>query len=104
MLVTDTEVGLEHFAGLPIDAAVILFRAIEVAYAQTAPATGRGQAEADGAGVVVHVRRGDPKQTVTVALAEGRLTGPDLRVRVTATDHAAASDPPDCVPKTWSVA
>jgi hypothetical protein len=59
--VTDAEVGLEHFAGLPTDAAVILFRAIEVAYAQIDPSTGRGQAEADGAGVVVHVRRGsDP--------------------------------------------
>lgn len=105
LLVTDAEVGLEHFAGLPTDAAVILVCAIEVAYAQADPSTGRGQAEADGAGVVVHVRRGsDPDRTVTVALAEGRLTGPDLRVRVTATDHAAASDPPERVPKTWSVA
>lgn len=91
LLVTDGEVGLEHFTGLPLDAAVIVFRAIEVASGQADPVTGRGQAEADGAGVVVQVRPGDPHRRATVALAEGRLIGPDLRVRVTAVDHTAAS-------------
>ena len=66
-------------------AATILFAAIEGALQCFDPALGYGQADAEGANVVVRVRPGDSDMRVTVALAEGELTGPDLRITVTPT-------------------
>ncbi|MGV9380027.1 DUF2397 family protein [Nonomuraea sp. NPDC003707] len=83
-LITNGEVGLDHFAGLDSETAVVLFRAIETALAQFDPKSGCGIAPADSANVLVEVRPGVLGRTVTVDLAEGRLTGPDLRVRVIA--------------------
>jgi uncharacterized protein (TIGR02677 family) len=104
LLVTSAEVGLEHFTGLETEAAVILFRAIESALAQFDHSAGYGQARAEGANVIVEVRRGDRGRTVRVELAEGRLTAPDLRVRVTEADlgsPAAGKREPE---RSWSVA
>jgi hypothetical protein len=83
LLRTNGEVDLNHFAHLPADAANILFRAIEVALSQIDPETGVGRASADGAPVIVEVRWTRARSSVSVPLAEGRLTGPDLLVRVT---------------------
>lgn len=104
LLVTGAEVGLEHFTGLETEAAVILFRAIESALAQFDHSAGCGQARAESANVIVEVRRGDRGRTVRVDLAEGRLTAPDLRVRVTEADlgpSAAGEREPE---RSWSVA
>jgi uncharacterized protein (TIGR02677 family) len=81
-LMTDGDVDLAHFAHLPADATTILLRAIEVAVGQIDSSTGWGRAYADGAPVIVEVRYVPGGQTVSVPLAGGRLTGPDLRVRV----------------------
>lgn len=97
MLTTDGEVGLDHFKGLETNAAAILLQAIEVALGQLDPATGYGQSQADGASVTVRVRHGDPTRSVSVALAEGVLTGPDLRIEVTPTENVTEQ-------RSWSVA
>lgn len=89
LLATDGEVALDHFTGLESEAATILFRAIEVALGQFDLGTGRGRAHADGAAVWVEVRPGVSGRTVSVPLAEGRLTGPDVRVRITPTEAVA---------------
>jgi uncharacterized protein (TIGR02677 family) len=107
VLATDGEVSLEYFAGLPSQAAAVLLNAIEIALSQYRPSRGSGQAVIDDAGLQVTVRPGRPRTTVTVELAEGRLTGPDLRVSVTpagqspAVSRQAAPDTPE---PTWSVA
>ncbi|GAA4259709.1 hypothetical protein GCM10022255_085360 [Dactylosporangium darangshiense] len=88
LLRTDGEVTLAHFNGLDSAAAAILFAAIEVALEHFDAAAGFGHAQAEGADVVVRVRLGEPGVRVTVALAEGKLTGPDLRVTVTPTGQA----------------
>jgi hypothetical protein len=49
---------------------------------------GFGAAVAEGANVVVRVRPGMADRQVRVELAEGVLTGPDLRIRVDATERA----------------
>ncbi|MFE0154695.1 DUF2397 family protein [Nonomuraea sp. NPDC059007] len=90
-LVTDGEVGLDHFAGLESETAAVLLRAIEIALAQFNPREGRGVVPVDGANVLVEVRPGVAGRTVTIELAEGRLTGPDLRVRVTSIDSGTAA-------------
>ncbi|MFJ7593023.1 DUF2397 family protein [Streptomyces sp. NPDC097617] len=82
LLATGGEVGLDHFAGLPSDAAAVLLKAVEVALSHYHPAKGYGQADIDDAGLQVTVRPGQPHTTITVELAEGRLSGPDLRVSV----------------------
>lgn len=97
LLATKGEVGLEHFRGLELEAAAILLQAIEVALGQMDPDTGCGQGQADGASVLVRVRPGDPDRIVSVALAEGVLTGPDLRIQVTPTENVTGQ-------RTWSVA
>lgn len=107
LLVTDKEVGLEYFAGLASDAALVLLNAIEVALAQYSPEAGCGQADVDEAGLQVTVWPGRPHTTVTVELAEGRLSGPDLRVSVTPLgQNTAAAAPPAsrATEQTWSVA
>ena len=58
MLVTDGEVGLEHFSGLQTAPAVVLFQAIESALAQFDVAEGSGLGQAEGANVMVEVRSG----------------------------------------------
>jgi hypothetical protein len=88
VLVTPGEVGLEHFAGLAADALVILLRAIEVARQEFDPVLGSGSAVAEGANVVVRVRPGTAGRQVRVEFAEGVLTGPDLRIRVDASERA----------------
>lgn len=88
VLVTPGEVGLEHFAGLAADASVILLRAVEVALQEFDPVLGFGSAVAEGANVVVRVRPGMADRQVRVELAEGVLTGPDLRIRVDASEQA----------------
>jgi Protein of unknown function (DUF2397) len=90
MLVTDGEVGLEHFSGLQTAPAVILFQAIESALAQFDVANGFGLARAEGASVMVEVRGGARGRSVRVDLAEGELTGPDLRIRVMPTEDLPA--------------
>ncbi|WP_329347168.1 DUF2397 domain-containing protein [Streptomyces sp. NBC_01261] len=84
LLATDGEVGLDYLARLPFDAALILLNAIEVALSQYRPEDGSGCATVDEAGLEVIVRPGESHATVTVHLAEGRLSGPDLRLTVTA--------------------
>lgn len=90
LLVTDGEVLLAHFAGLDSAAAAILLAAVEVALARYDPEAGYGEAHAEGASVLVRVRPVSPARRTTVHLAEGDLTGPDLRVTVTATESAGA--------------
>ncbi|MEW2352991.1 DUF2397 family protein [Spirillospora sp. NPDC029432] len=104
LLITDGEVGLDHFAGLDSEAAEVLFRAIETALAQFDPVTGRGTGHADGASVLVEVRPGENGRTVSVDLAEGRLTGPDLRISITAAESAPAREAADADGRNWSVA
>jgi uncharacterized protein (TIGR02677 family) len=101
LLATDGEVGLEHFAGLAAEPAAILFRAIEAALGQLGAGAAYGQAHAEGASVLVEIRPGVRGRTARVDLAEGRLTGPDLRVRVTCTDATVAAGTAD---RAWSVA
>jgi len=95
LLTTGGEVALAHFAGLATDAAGILLAAIEVALEQFDTTTGFGEAHAEGASVLVRVRRGEPGRRVSVRLAEGVLNGPDLRVTVTATEQAGGLDDQD---------
>jgi uncharacterized protein (TIGR02677 family) len=90
ILATDGEVGLEHFSGLQTAPAVILFQAIESALAQFDVAKGFGLARAEGASVMVEVRGGARGRSVRVDLAEGELTGPDLRIRVIPTEDLSA--------------
>ena len=101
LLVTDGEVGVEHFAGLGTAPAIILFRAIESAVAEFDHGKGYGLAHADGANVLVEIRPGVRGRVVRVDLAEGRVMAPDLRIRVTSTEHLPAADAPD---QAWSVA
>jgi uncharacterized protein (TIGR02677 family) len=91
LLVTEGEVGLDHFTGLESEPAEVLFRAIETALASFDPVTGCGVAHADGANVLVEVRPGIAGRTISVELADGRLTGPDLRVSVITADSDAAA-------------
>lgn len=49
---------------------------------------GFGSAVAEGANVVVRVRPGTAGRQVRVELAEGVLTGSDLRIRVDASERA----------------
>lgn len=106
LLATDGEVGLEHFAGLPSDAAIVLLNAVEVALSQYDPKSGRGRAEVDDAGLQVTVRPERPQTTVTVALAEGRLSGPGLRISVTPLGQSTGVHGPPAArgERTWSVA
>lgn len=106
LLATEGEVGLEHFAGLPSDAAVVLLNAVEVALSQYDSESGRGRAEVDDAGLQVTVRPGCPQTTVTVLLAEGRLSGPDLRISVTPLGQSTVVHSPlvTRAEQTWSVA
>lgn len=83
LLVTDAEVGLDHFSGVAADAAAVLLRAVEVALTRLDPVTGCGQAYADGASLEVLVRLGTPGKVVQVRLAgDGVLAAPDIRIRV----------------------
>lgn len=100
LLVTDGEVGLEHFTGLQTGPAIILFNAIESALSQFDISKGYGLAHVEGASVVVEVRRGAKGRSVRVPLAEGQLTAPDLRVRVTPAESFTA----DSSERTGSVA
>ena len=104
LLVTGGEVGLEHFAGLETEAAVILFKAIESALAQFDHSASYGQARAEGANVIVEVRRWGQGRTVQVELAEGRLTALDLRVRVTEADPGSSAAGERERERSWSVA
>lgn len=81
-LVAPGEVGLDHFAGLDGDTSAVLFDAIQLALDMIDPTTGVGQFEAYEAGVLVAVRVVDRHERVVVALDEGELTGPHLRVTV----------------------
>jgi hypothetical protein len=71
---------------LETPALVILLGAIEVARSAIDATTGYGEAQAEGANVVVRVRLGRPDVHVPVRFAEGVLVAPDLFVMVTATD------------------
>ena len=86
LLITNGEVVLDHFAGLDSEAASVLLRAIETAIAQFDQNAGVGIGRADDANVVFTVRPGIIGRTVTVELAEGKLTGPDMRIAITSTD------------------
>lgn len=89
-LVTGGEVHLDHFAGLQAEPAAMLLAAIEVAVDQYDPVTGTGVGYLDAAGLMVIVRPSSQGSLVRVRLADGYLTGPDLRVTVTA---AGKQDP-----------
>ncbi|MFI6611914.1 DUF2397 family protein [Streptomyces sp. NPDC050149] len=107
LLATGGEVGLDHFAGLPSDAVAILLNAVEVALSHYHPKKGYGQADIDDAGLQVTVRPGRPHTTVTVELAEGRLSGPDLRVSVAPLGQSAAARTQSAAPvaqEVWKVA
>jgi hypothetical protein len=101
LLVTGGWVGLEHFARLETTAAVILLQAIESALAQLDQAAGCGQAYADGSSVLVEVRPGVKGRIARVELAEGRLTAPDLRIRVSLAQVIPTEGTRD---QSWSVA
>ncbi|MFF4795081.1 DUF2397 family protein [Streptomyces sp. NPDC001276] len=106
-LATDGEVGLEYVAQLPVEAAVILVNAVEVALSRYRPQDGMGRAAVDEAGLEVTVRPGRPHTTVTVDLAEGRLVGPDLRLSVTPQGRTPAvhrPTEPGAAGQNWSVA
>ncbi|WP_201452417.1 DUF2397 family protein [Streptomyces sp. HM190] len=106
LLATDGEVGLEYLGRLPFEAALILLNAVEVALNQYHPQDGVGRATVDEAGLDVTVRPGRPDTTVTVELAEGRLSGPDLRLSVTPQDHTSSPRRPaeQTAGPNWSVA
>jgi uncharacterized protein (TIGR02677 family) len=101
-LITDGEVGLDHFSGLGSEAANILLRAVETALAQYDTDSQRGISRADGADVLVVVRPGPLRRRVTVELAEGTLSGPDLRLSITASEPTSAEGTQDV--QGWSVA
>jgi uncharacterized protein (TIGR02677 family) len=90
-LLTPGEVGLEHFAGLDAETAAVLFDSLQLALDMIEPTTGIGQVEADEAGVLITVRLVQSGGQVVVALEEGDLCGPELRVTVTPAG-AAESD------------
>ncbi|MEF9527655.1 MULTISPECIES: DUF2397 family protein [Streptomyces] len=107
LLATDGEVGLEFLGQLPFEAALILFNAVEVALSQYHPQDGLGRATVDEAGLEVTVRPGRPHITVTVELAEGRLSGPELWLSVTPQGHTSSVDraaAPRAAGQNWSVA
>jgi uncharacterized protein (TIGR02677 family) len=82
LLLTDGEVPLSHFAGLEAPALAILLTALETALHAVDKASGVGEAQAEGASVVVRVRVRRPGATVSVEFAEGVLWAPDLLVDV----------------------
>ena len=90
-LITGGEVSLRHYTGLTGEALVILLAAVEVALEHIDSATGVGEAQAEGANVLVRARIGDPAARITVSFAEGSLTGPDVRVTVSGADSAPAA-------------
>jgi uncharacterized protein (TIGR02677 family) len=102
MLITDREVGLDHFAGLEAGPVFMLVRTIEDALGQFDHAKGYGCARAEDASINVKVSPGIPGRVVTVKFAEGHLTGPDLRILVTSLDHEHTAD--DQAGQAWSVA
>ncbi|MFE4674263.1 DUF2397 family protein [Streptomyces sp. NPDC056723] len=105
LLSTDGEVGLDYLAQLPWEAAVLLLNAIEVALSHYRPTDGVGRAAIDEAGLEVSVRPGRPDATITVELAEGRLSGPDLRLSVTPQEQQPSlSTQPPAGEQQWSVA
>jgi hypothetical protein len=81
-----------------------LFKAIDSALAQFDHSASYGQARAEGANVIVEVRRWGQGRTVQVELAEGRLTALDLRVRVTEADPASSAAGEQERERSWSVA
>ncbi|GGP78821.1 hypothetical protein GCM10010287_36630 [Streptomyces variabilis] len=106
LLATDGEVGLEYLGQLPFEAALILLNAVEVALSQYHPQDGLGRATVDEAGLEVTVRPGRPHITVTVELAEGRLSGPELWLSVTPQGHTSSVNRavPRAAGQNWSVA
>ncbi len=82
LLVTPGEVGLEYLAGVPGDAVMLLLAAIEVAVSRVDDVGGAYRAPIDGTSLTVEVRAGVAGRRVSVRLAEGVLSGPDLRIRV----------------------
>lgn len=86
LLLTDGEVRMTHFSGLETPALAILLSAVETALHTTDPVTGYGEAQAEGASVVVRVRVTRPGATVAVRFAEGVLWAPDLLVSVSPAD------------------
>ena len=82
LLLTDGEVRMTNFSGLETPALAILLGAVETALHTTDPLTGYGEAQAEGASVVVRVRITRPGATVAVRFAEGVLWAPDLLVSV----------------------
>ncbi|WP_432092120.1 DUF2397 family protein [Streptomyces sp. NRRL F-5630] len=94
LLTTDGEVGLDYLAQLPWEAAVLLLNAAEVALARYRTRSGVGRAAIDEAGLQVSVRLGRPDTTVTVDLAEGRLTAPDVRLSVTPQEQQSSRPAP----------
>jgi hypothetical protein len=91
LLLTDGEVRMTHFAGLETLALVILLAAVETALHAVDPVTGYGEAQAEGASVVVRVRVTRPGVTVAVRFAEGVLWAPDLLVSVSPADAGVIS-------------
>ncbi|QNE18232.1 DUF2397 family protein [Kribbella qitaiheensis] len=83
-LITHGEVRLDHFADLEAEPAALLLSAIEVAVDRFDPQTGIGTGYLDAAGLVVIVRPGIPGRLARVRLADGYLTGPDLRITIAA--------------------
>lgn len=103
-LLTPGEVELEHFAGLDVETAAVLFDAIQLALDMVDPVKGVGQAEADEAGVLVSVRLAGRGEQVTVPLAEGDLTGPRLLVTVVPSGAVIPSPEPPATGRSRRVA
>ncbi|GAB3259189.1 hypothetical protein GCM10027456_38480 [Kineosporia babensis] len=91
-LITKGEVDLSHFSGLDHEAAAVLLSAVEVAIQTFDHEAGYGQAQAERAGVVLRVTHIDLGETVTIDLAEGRLTGPLIRMIVLPASAASDAD------------
>lgn len=93
LLITNGEVGLDHFHGLSSEAATVLLGAVEIALAQIMGGADVGVVQADEAGVLVMVRAEITDLTgnvSTVEFAEGRLTGPRLRLSISSAKSGRA--------------
>jgi len=87
-LVTPGVVPLDHFAGLDPEHTAALVSLLEEALDAFDPVGGTGIAASSVC--QLELWAGEPGRIVTVRLAEGRLTAPDLRVRISLPDRQVA--------------
>ena len=88
-LVTPGVVSLDYFAGLDAEHTAALVSLLEEALDAFDPVTSTGIASSSVC--QLQLWAGEPGHVVTVQLAEGRLTAPDVRVRVSLPEHQVAA-------------